>query len=309
MKNIHPVLRRLDLNLLLLFDALFRRRSVLAAADELVISASACSHALARLRQALADDLFIRVGAEMRPTQRAETMAPAVAAALALLSDGLTQGADFDPVDSDRVFVFAATDYTTFAILPQFLRRMQQLAPRLRFRVVQTGQKVPLQELLAGSIDFALGYSEEQGGLPPGIDDFDWFSDDYVAIASKNHPAIRERLTLRQYLQARHVVVTPWNEARGVVDHVLDTLGLAREVAVQVPSVLAAPFIIADTDLVMTLPQLAVKTLAAAVPVNIFPAPFAIPPYRLKVYCHARHARATAHDWVRRQLLACKPGR
>lgn len=307
MKNIHPSLRGLDLNLLLLLDALFRTSSVQAAADSLAISASACSHALSRLRIALGDQLFVRVGGGMRPTPRAEQLAPVVEAALALLSDGLSRGADFDPSRSERRFVLAATDYTAFAVLPGFLNRMQSLAPRLSFQVVQAERKVPLEALLAGSIDFALGYSEEGGPLAADIEEFDWPEEEYVAIASRDHPRIRNDLSLEAYLLERHAVVTPWNEPRGVVDLVLEKLGLAREVALQLPSVLAAPFIIGGGELIMTLPRRAALRLAEAAGVRLHAAPFAIPPYRLKLYRHRRHAGSAAHDWVWRQLGACGP--
>ena len=84
----HSDLRRLDLNLLVALDALLRRRSVSAAADELAMSPSALSHALARLRVALDDELFVRIGNAMQPTAHAERLAGPVSAALALLSNG-----------------------------------------------------------------------------------------------------------------------------------------------------------------------------------------------------------------------------
>jgi DNA-binding transcriptional LysR family regulator len=305
--NIHTSLRRLDLNLLLVFDAVYRHRSVTAAADELAMSASALSHALARLRQSLADELFVRVGQAMRPTVRAEQLAVPIAGALRQLSDGLAQTGRFDPASSDRTFVISATDYTSFAVLPRFLAHMQRLAPRLCFRIVYASEKVAVDELAAGRIDFALGYTEGDDTLPAGIEDFDWFSDQYVVIAHRDHPRIHGTLSLDAYLAERHVVVTPWNEIRGAIDYVLDRLALRRDVAVQLPSVLAAPFIIADTELIMTVPRHAAQALSGVVPVTLYPAPFAIPPYTLKVYCHAKHARSEAHTWLRQALLSTVP--
>ncbi len=121
----HPLLRRLDLNLLLVFDALYRHRNVGTAASELAISASAFSHALGRLRQGLDDELFLRQGNRMQPTQRAEHLAAAVAAALRALGEGLEEWRPFVPGQSQRTFVFAATDYTAFALLPPLMNRLQ----------------------------------------------------------------------------------------------------------------------------------------------------------------------------------------
>lgn len=303
----HSHLRRLDLNLLPVFDALFRLRSVTGAASELSMSASAFSHALARLRQSLGDELFVRQGNRMQPTVRAEQIATPVAGALKVLSESLSQGDRFDPASSDRTFVFSATDYTAFAVLPSFIARMQRVAPNLRIKVIYSSQKVSIEELAAGRIDFALGYSEERDPLPSEVEDFDWFSGEYVVIASQHHPQIHGELSLASYLNARHVVVTPWNETRGVIDHVLDSLSLQRQVAVQLPTVLAAPFIIANSELVMTVPRHAAETLRNAAPIAIYPAPFAIPPYTLKVYGHSKYARTDAHTWMRQELLNTLP--
>lgn len=307
MNVMHQGLRQLDLNLLLVFDALVRHRSVRQASDELAMSASALSHALARLRNALADELFVRVGNEMRPTAAAERMMRPIGEALALLNAGLTPTRRFDAAASDRTFVFAATDYTAFAVLPAFIARMQKVAPKLRFKVVYSRGRESADELASGRIDFALGYEEDELPLPAGVESTDWFSDDYVVIASKRHPSIRRAPTLAQYLAARHVVVTPWNETRGSIDLVLERLGVTREVAVQLPSVLAAPFIIAHTDLLMTVPQHAALILQKAAPVTIFPAPFAVPQYTLKIYQHTRHVGTAAHTWLRDQLLRSVP--
>lgn len=303
----HRDLRRLDLNLLLVFDALVRHRSVTLAAEELAISASALSHALARLRDSLADELFVRVGNEMRPTAAAERMMRPVGEALDLLHAGLAPSRKFDPVGSERTFVFAATDYTAFAILPAFLARMQRVAPKLRFRVVSSRGRESAEELASGRIDFALGYEEEALPLPAGVESSDWFSDDYVVIASQHHPLIRRKLSLAQYLAAQHVVVTPWDDSRGSIDRVLDQLDVARDVTVQLPNVLVAPFIVAHTSLLMTVPRHAAQILRNAAPVTIYPAPFDAPRYTLKIYQHTRHAGTPAHMWIRDQLLRSVP--
>lgn len=307
MNTLHSELRKLDLNLLLVFEALFRLGSVTQAASELCMSASAFSHALARLRESLGDVLFVRQSNRLVPTARAQRMAVPVSLALKLLSEQLGQAERFDPAVSEREFVFSATDYTAFAVLPPFIAHLQQAAPHLRIKVVYSAQKVALEDLAAGRVDFSLGFSGEVEALPVGIEALDWFSDDYVVIASRSHPRIQGRLTLDDYLSARHVVVTPWNEPRGEIDRVLDALSLQRTVAVQLPTMLAAPFIIAHSELLMTLPRHAAKTLQSAAPIAVFEAPFVIPAYTLKVYSHRNDAHREGHAWLRQELLAQKP--
>lgn len=295
--------RNLDLNLLVLFDALYRLRSVQAASNETAMSPSAFSHALSRLRESLRDELFVRTGNVMRPTALADDIAPAVANALKLLDDGLRGVRAFDPATSDRTFVFAATDYTTLILLPRLAAHLSTVAPGLRIQVVQSGQKIPLEDLASGAIDFALGYTDDSGGSTPTVRDFDWFTDRYVVVTRRSHPLAQTRMTLRQYLAARHVVVTPWGQAKGAIDFELDKLGLRRQVAIRVPSVLAAPFIVKSTDMVMTIPRRAAQILQNVVPITIHPPPFQIKPYRLKAYCHVKRFGEPAYKWMREAML------
>jgi DNA-binding transcriptional LysR family regulator len=307
MNNLHSAFRRLDLNLLLAFDALYRHRSVSGAAAELAISASAFSHALARLRQSLNDELFIRQGNRMHPTHRADLLAGPVLDALRILADGLNLWEPFDPQRSERTFVFSATDYTSFALMPALMAQLQREAPAVRLRLLQSERKVSIEALAAGRVDFALGYDEEHEALPAGVESLEWLSDDYLVIAASAHPRIAKRLSLDAYLAERHVIATPWNEERGVIDRVLDGMGLARRVALQLPSVLAAPFVVAAGELLMTVPRHAAETLRHAAPIALYPAPFAIPPYTLKLYSHSKYAHSDAHAWMRGRLRALRP--
>ena len=206
----HSMLRRLDLNLLLTFDSLYRNRSVTSAAVELSISASAFSHALGRLRESLNDELFIRQGNRMQPTKRADLLASAVSESLKILSDQLAQWEPFDPMTSQRTFVLAATDYTAFELLPKLMGRLHEAAPNVSLRVVHSDRKVSIEDLESGRIDFALGYSEDRDTLPVGVTSEAWLSGDYILIASQNHPRIQAAPDLPRYLAEKHAVVTPW---------------------------------------------------------------------------------------------------
>lgn len=300
----HPALRRLDLNLLVIFDALYRHRTVAGAAHELSISASAFSHALGRLREALSDELFVRQGNRMHPTQRAEVLASAVTHSLKVLSDQLGQWQPFDPSSSERTFTFAATDYTALQLLPPLLEQLQQVAPRLCVKVVHSGHKVCIDDLASGRIDFALGYGEDRDSLPTGVESEDWLSGNYIVVARRDHPRVRGTLDLQGYLAERHAVVTPWGEVCGVVDLVLQGMGLKRDVALQLPFVMVCPFIVTRSELLMTMPEQAARLLGPATDLAFYPPPFDLAPYRLRLYSHRKYARSDAHVWMAGQLRA-----
>jgi DNA-binding transcriptional LysR family regulator len=299
----HDSLRRIDLNLLLVFDALFRHRGVVLAADELSLSASACSHALARLRAALGDELFVRQGSGMRPTARAEQMASGVREALAGLTGALGDTGRFVPSTSTQEFVLAATDFTVFAVLPQLIPALAREAPHVRVRVIYSTHSDSLDDLASGQVHFALGFLGEEQTQRTSVESFDCFTDDYVVAVRKGHQRIRRKLSLAQYLAERHVVVTPWTTEQSVVDAALLGTGLTRDVAVRLPSVMAAPFIVANSEYLLTLPRRAALQLANSLPLEIHPTPFHISRYVLKVFFHRRHAGSPAHRWMCEKML------
>ncbi|MFG9943073.1 LysR substrate-binding domain-containing protein, partial [Pseudomonas aeruginosa] len=208
----------------------------------------------------------------------------------------------FVPGQSQRTFVFAATDYTAFALLPPLMNRLQHSAPGVRLRLVNAERKLSVEALASGRIDFALGYDEEHERLPEGIQAHDWFADRYVVVARRDHPRLAGAPTLDGYLAERHAVVTPWNEDSGVIDRLLARSGLRREVAVQLPTVLAALFLAGSTDFLLTAPRHAAQALAEAAGLALYPAPFDIPPYVLRLYSHAQHVGRDAHAWMIGQL-------
>ena len=248
MNIMHPVLRRIDLNLLPVFDAVYRSRSVRLAAEELAMSTSALSHALSRLRSALNDPLFYREGHWMCPSVYASQLAPSIASALKFLNQELTPPAAFVPAASTDCMQIAITDFTAFCVFPTLMHHLQREAPGLRFE---------------------LRY------LP-------------------HSPA----LTLDAYLAARHLVVTPWNERQGVLDCELERQGYSRQVAMKTPSMLSAPFIIEQSDLLMALPRRAAETMARAARLTIFPLPFPVPPFDVKIYAHQRSGKREATRWL-----------
>ncbi|MCC3718448.1 LysR family transcriptional regulator [Rouxiella badensis] len=303
----HSALRRLDLNLLLAFDAVYRHQSVTLAADELAMSTSALSHALTRLRSTLNDPLFFREGNQMRASLYANQLAEPVAESLRLLNFHLMPKPDFNPLTSNVCFKVAITDYTAFCVFPELMAELQKRAPGVKFELLYSPQMLAINELLAGHLDFALGFSEPDENIHDEIQAIDWLEDQYVAIRRKEFAT----LTTEEYLKAHHVVVTPWNEARGVIDFQLEKMGLHRHVTLKTPSMLSAPFIVAQSDLLMTLPRFAAEKFCRLVDVNAFPLPFYVPNYQVKIYSHRFSGKSAANQWLQtilRGLSLPSPG-
>ncbi len=171
MNIMHSALRRLDLNLLPVFDAIYRHRSVRLAAEELAMSTSALSHALSRLRVTLNDPLFYREGHHMCPTVYAISLAPSIASSLKFLNQELTPQPVFEPSSSSDCLQIAITDFTVFCIFPALMQQLQKVAPGLRFELRYLPHSPALTELLAGEIDLALGFSAPDDVEHPELDE------------------------------------------------------------------------------------------------------------------------------------------
>ncbi|MCL1127479.1 LysR family transcriptional regulator [Shewanella surugensis] len=295
-------LHQIDLNLLILFDALYRYRSVSIAADDICLSQSAFSHGLSRLRKRLGDELFVRVNNVMEPTTLAHDLAFHLSPALEQIHMGLNHSLVFDPTTSDIEFKFAATDYTQFSLLPKLISHITKVAPNIRITVVSSEDKMPTAKLISGELDFVLGFSHEIEKSST-IEYQTWLQDSYCTIARQNHPRLKNGLTLDNFVSLSHVRISPWGEKKGIVDHHLATQGLSRHVALQLPSVLAAPYTILHSDLILTLPRLVISNLGKRLDIDIYSPPIAIPEYQLNVYWHKLNASKASHRWLR-QLIS-----
>lgn len=300
----HAALRKLDMNLLLVFDSLYRHRSVTGAASELALSPSALSHALNRLRASLDDPLFIRSGGGMVPTAKAASIAARVAAALGSLSSCLYEHPSFEPASSAETFTFAATDYTAAVILPPLISRINHQAPGITIKLLYSRDFNADEDLLSGKVDFALGFEEEPRLSRRGIDAINCFTDDYVVAVRKGHPLITDSLSRERYLEAGHVVVSPWMESRGAIDRFLEKQQVRRRIMVELPSLMIAPIIVARTDLIITLPKRGIASIFDMKDLVVFTPPFPTPQYMLRVYYSAVLSAAPSHQWMKEQIIA-----
>jgi DNA-binding transcriptional LysR family regulator len=301
-------LRKVDLNLLLVFDSLYRHGSVTEAASELALSPSALSHALNRLRISLDDQLFLRTRGRMVPTAKAASIAAKISAALASLSSCLHEPEAFEPEKSRETFTFAVTDYTAAVILPALIASVNRLAPGISIKLIYSRDFNADEDLLSGKVDFALGFEEEKKVPRRGIESITCFTDDYVVAVRCDHHSITDCLTQELYLDAGHVVVRPWLESRGAIDRYLESQQIRRRIVVELPSLMIAPLIVSRSDLVITLPKRGISSVFDMKDLVVFPPPFPTPQYILKVYYTPAIGNSARHIWMREQILqVCDP--
>lgn len=286
----------LNMNLLPILDALLAERSVSRAAARLGLSQPAVSNALAQLREVLKDPLLVRQAGGMAPTERALALAGPLRAGLLALEQGLESPAAFDPAVAVRDFTIMTNDFVAFAMLPRLLARLQVEAPGVHLQVrAWQAHEVP-SDLTHGSADLVLGFKR---GLPPGHHAAPLFEDRFVFVARKGHPRVRGKISLATYTKLAHVLVSHEPNARGVVDDVLATRGLTRNVALRLSHFLLVPPVIAATDYVAALSELVARAAAPSLSLQLLKMPVETPRAMVHMLWHERTAGSPAHVWLR----------
>lgn len=289
-------LKNLNLNLLLVLDVLNREQNVTRAAKRLGLTQSAVSNALAQLRQATGDPLFVRARRGVVPTARALALAGPVRQALAIVEGALEGSGVFEPGRSTRSFVIAASDYTEYVVLPPLLRRLEREAPGVRLEVRAWGQHEVPPALETGELDLMLGY---YGALPPGHHEQPLFEEQYACIVRKRHPSVRRRLTLKRYLALSHVLVTQRAGSVGSVDVALGRMGLTRRVGARVSHFLMVPHLVAHTDMVAALSRRIAEPAARSLGLVVYPPPLALPKSMVGQVWHERAESDSGQRWLR----------
>jgi DNA-binding transcriptional LysR family regulator len=300
MRYIHRMnVSSLNLNLLPVLDALLAERSVSRAGERVGLSQPAVSNALAQLRAHFNDPLLVRRAGGMAPTDRALALAGPLRTALLTLQQGLEPQAGFDPAAADRGFTIMTNDFVAFVMLPRLLARLQHEAPGVRLQVRAWQEHVVPPELARGDADLVLGFNR---GLPVGHQASPLFDDRFAFVARKGHPIVRGKITLGTYTKLAHVLVSHEPNARGIIDEVLATRGLTRNVALRVSHFLLVPPIVAATDYVAALSDVVARSMAGSLRLQLLKMPVEAPPAAVQMLWHERTGASPAHVWLRQVI-------
>lgn len=288
-----------DLNLLLIFDSLMSELNVSKAAEKLGLSQPAMSNALARLRDDLGDPLFVRAARGVKPTPRALALKDQIADVLKLTS-ALYEQQEFDPKHINGRFTIASTDFFEHLALGRLLPELAKHAPKMTLVVRPTLGALPKQELEDGRVDLAVaGFF---GALPEGFYQQKLSNETYSCVVRTHHPVVKTQLTLEQYTQLEHILVSPQGDLQGVVDQVLLKKKLTRRIACGVSNFHSPAMIIERSDYIATVPTRIARSYAEYYKVKVFEPPLAIPGFQLFAVWHGRTHRSPQHQWIRQQI-------
>lgn len=295
---------KFDLNLLLVFDALIKEHSVTRAGERLGLSQPAVSAALRRLRGHFQDPLFIRSSEGMVPTQKALELVDPLNEALLMIDAAVENQGEFDPTSSQRSFKILMMDVGEIDFLPMLLQHLCNIGSGISLETKQpesTSRNDQITAFEMGALDLALGYWP-QFSSRRGFQRRHLFSDSFVCIAREDHPKIGRKLTMQQFAEASHVIVTTHGNTDGVIEQTLVERGLKRRVVARVPHFLAVPKIIANTDFIVTIPSGLAISFADIHPLRIHRLPIAIDPFEVSVYWHNRFDHDVGLKWMRETI-------
>lgn len=299
--------RRIDLNLVIVFEAIFRCRNLTAAGREIGMTQSAMSHALSRLRAGFADPLFVRIPGGLKPTPVAEEVAPAFVEGLACIRDGFDRRV-FDPATSTRVFTIGMGGLGEATVLPRVVKQAHAQAPQVTFATREVAAAQLGNALADGILDMALGINERLGA---GCREMAIAENVYACVARAGHPQVGTQLTLRQFRECRHLLVKQSASSYhgAVIERALRHKSVAARVAVEVASFQSVGPLIAQSDLLATVPIGLAHLLAKRWGLRVMQPPMTLPSYTLSLYWHERYHRDPGNIWLRALFSKLTPPR
>ena len=289
--------RKLDLNLLVILDALFEERGVNAVARRLAVSQPNVSFALAKLRDFFGDALLVRAGNRMELTAFGERLRGPVRRVIATVEGEVLQTAAFDPLKTERCFSISTSDIGELTFLPDLIAALDRRAPHATIRCYSMPPQELERSMADGVVDLAVGYFPDIQGSAFYRQKL--FEHPFVCVARQGHPDIAGALTLDQFLAARHIVVVHEGRSQELFERRMQQLGLSRRVSLRSPHFMSVPFLVARSELITVVPQAVGRLYASLLPLQLLAPPLDIPPIELHQFWHRRVAQDPAVIWLR----------
>lgn len=292
-------MKRFDLELLLIFDEIYKTKNVTRAAENLGLPQSTVSLGLGKLREHFNDRLFSRTAKGMEPTPRAENAIEDVRRAIQALQHALADQPVFDPAGSTREFRICMTDISEIVLVPRLLNYLREHGPGIQVDISKISPDSPA-ELADGTVDLAVGFMPH---LEAGFYQQVLFDQHFVCLVSNRHPRVREAVSLEDLERESHVLMRTSGTGHAIVDKVLAAAGIERRVALRLPSFLGVARIVAQTELLAIVPYRYGAAMAGSEDIRMLPVPIELPSFQVKQHWHERYHADASNRWLR-QVIA-----
>jgi DNA-binding transcriptional LysR family regulator len=292
-------IRSVDLNLLVVFDAMLQHRNVTRAGEALGLSQPAMSAAVARLRVLFDDPLFVRAGTLMNPTPRAESLGAVIQPIVLTIRSEILQPSVFDPATSQRDYTLLTPDIAEMNFLPRLLAHLAEHAPQVNLKTLAMPRHAAASALESGAAELAIGYFPDLHKA--GFYQQRLIRSSHVCLLRQGHPLGRGKLTLAQFLKASHAVVKP-DGREHVIEQFLQAKGIQRRVVVELSHFMSLLPIVETSDLIATVPRDLAEFFVQHGEVRYVDTPMKSPVIDVHLFWHQRFQKDSAHVWLRKQI-------
>lgn len=291
---------KIDLNLFVVFAAIFEQGSLTAAGRTLNLTQPAVSHALSRLRTSLGDDLFVRKGGAVVPTPFAKSIIDDVHLALDTFRSGPLGERRFNPSTSTAVFRVSVTASMEVYLLPRILKRLSEEAPNTTIITARVERNDIDDALARGELSLAI---DADAPINSHLSCLSLVKDELVTVSRKGNPISKKGIDKEVYLNAKHILVTTRSVDGGTEDYELARLGLRRYIVSRCVNVLAAVNSVAETDYLLTLGSKQLASTGAASQLEVFDFPFEGPQLEALLFWHNNVEKDPANIWLRQIVI------
>lgn len=295
----HFDLRNFDLNLLIAFDAMMRERSVTRAAERLKIRQPAMSHNLSLLRTLFQDELFVRVGTAMQPTARAQALANPIAQALSAMQAIIHDTSEFDPARDQRIFRMGFSSEVELLLMPELASRLRQQAPGVRLHGRPVQQRDVYRMLDDRVLDLAIGCFDSQAQR---YRQQLLFEQSLSCVFHPDMMALGETISLEEYLNLPHALVSLSESLHGCLESALDAVGGKLNVAATSSEFLGVLGMIANAPLIATLPTRMARRYGKAFGLQVAPVPMTLTVPDVSLVWTAQEDNHPASQWLRNEI-------
>jgi len=293
----------IDFRELVVFQSLMKKRKVSDVALELNLSQPSISRSLARLREHFDDPLFVRTQHAMEPTPCALEVAPSVDEMLDLYHFQLARRQKFDPAKSKRTFKIAASEVGHMMVFPRLIKILDETAPNIKLTAIPLGLHSLIDQLETGETDMAFGSYPK---LYAGVHERILYREHYVCLVRADHPTIKDKLSLADYEQAKHLIVS----AQGLghiheqAEKQLYDICPEENICVVTHNFLVSALLVEQSNYVATVPSKVAEALGGRNNLRILKPPIKVSSFDAKLYWHERFHREPANQWLRQTIAS-----
>ena len=300
------LLRKLDMQDLMVFVAVYEQSSVTGVSEALCVSQSTVSYCLKKLRTSFEDELFINTRTGMRPTYKASTMYTHVLKILESINLCHAGTPTFDPTLQPVTFNICAPEYFEQLILPHLLKSFDFADLPVMVNMHKFETDIPAEELRDGSLDLVICFGPNFHRSHTDFNSKRLLEDNLVCVFDKRATPLEPRLSLQAFTERRHVFPTPWMSTTNMVDGWLAQQAHKRQIVARSNSYSAALKMITGTDFILTLPRRIQRLLANEAIFNHCEAPNGLPGFTLDMQWSQNVDQDSANTWLREQVIkAC----